>query len=352
MRSDDFSLEIDERRRKLRKYDKMKQLLKIKDDIIWTLINEKRNDEIKEVTRMKETNYNEVSEWAKLSDKYKEQLNKFNLNCHFCEVYLDDKSVNGECFANTEQNDKKKLDSIPLNVVNTKRHYFVKPRDEIQVVMPTEGEIKLIFEQIRSQLPSYLSLEVLIGKHFRDNETASDKHFIKFFGENFDFLEYEQILKLCAYFNTSNSTLLYDKHASLQNKKLISVASVLKFVGEQELNRVGYDQTYGSSGQFGNKGTLKGSAGSNLIGNETDVVCNIVAQIDNMKINLYHELAKSDYDHDGYINVDDLRLALVKLPFTVSSKEVDVLFKYFFIKNDEKVDIKRFAKSMMEYSYK
>ena len=302
-------------------------------------MSEGQQKEANEIARLKETNLNEVAEWAKLSDKYKEQLNRFNLSCQFCEAYLDENNVNEDCVGNAGK--KKNKES------NTGRHYFVRPREEPASSMPTEQDIKAIFDKIRSELPTYLSLEVLIGKHFRENETASDKHFIKFVAENFDFLEDEAILKLCAYFNTASENLRVDKHRILHNKKLISITSVLMFLEEEDLGRTTFRQSFGGTSKSERK--VQGNASNSFKVNETDIICQLVSKIESSDINLYHELTKMDVDSEGLISADQLRLALLKLPFNISSKEIDAVFKYFYVKENEKLDVKKFVENLMKY---
>ncbi len=65
VRSDDFPRVIEERRYKLHKYEKMKKLLKVKDDLIWNLVMEKRKEGEREIQALKEKHHNEISEWVK-----------------------------------------------------------------------------------------------------------------------------------------------------------------------------------------------------------------------------------------------------------------------------------------------
>ena len=59
-------------------------MLKFKDDVIWKLSQELKKkydfyqDEFDRETRL------EMEEWAKLVDKYAEELQKFNMVCAFC----------------------------------------------------------------------------------------------------------------------------------------------------------------------------------------------------------------------------------------------------------------------------
>jgi hypothetical protein len=65
VRTDDFPRVIEDRQRKLDKYDKMKKLLKVKDDIIWNLIAEKRSIFEKNVHDIEEKYRNEAAEMFK-----------------------------------------------------------------------------------------------------------------------------------------------------------------------------------------------------------------------------------------------------------------------------------------------
>jgi hypothetical protein len=65
VRTDDFPRVIEDRKRKLDKYEKMKKLLKIKDDIIWNLVAEKRSIFEKNVHDIEEKYRNEAAEMFK-----------------------------------------------------------------------------------------------------------------------------------------------------------------------------------------------------------------------------------------------------------------------------------------------
>jgi hypothetical protein len=132
---DDFPRELDERKAKLEKFEKIKRLLKAKDDIIWNMILERKAREEKEVLKLKEKTHNEISEWAKLSDKYAMELKKYHLVCHFCGCYLEEQHVNGHCKLNTAENQEKgsyTTSLVPADVLNTHRHFFGPPTREFE----------------------------------------------------------------------------------------------------------------------------------------------------------------------------------------------------------------------------
>ena len=126
----DFPRDLEARRAKMEKYEKMKKLLKAKDDIIWNLIQEKKARDEKEIVKLKEKTHNEISEWVKLSDKYAIELKKYQLVCNFCGCYLEENTVNSLCTKNSsDMPDKGNYTSslVPAEIINTKRHFFGTP---------------------------------------------------------------------------------------------------------------------------------------------------------------------------------------------------------------------------------
>ena len=79
----------------------------------------------------------EIKKWAKLSDKYASELEKYYLICQFCGCILDESTVNTFCeknnfnLDNNGSNDEKLLVSFKPkeNIYGNKRHYFIRPKD-------------------------------------------------------------------------------------------------------------------------------------------------------------------------------------------------------------------------------
>ena len=65
MSSDDLPKELDELHSKINKNEKLLKLIKLKDDMIWSLINEKKNQEENEINYIRDKSHNEIAEWAK-----------------------------------------------------------------------------------------------------------------------------------------------------------------------------------------------------------------------------------------------------------------------------------------------
>lgn len=154
MNMTDFPKDIEQKQNMLKLYDQLDNLSKYKDEIIWRLLtdktkkkseiknkyynnylNEENNNEndnrINEVTKL------EIQKWAKLSDKYASELEKYYLICQFCGCILDESTVNTFCEKNDANmdnngiNDEKLLVSFKPkeNFYGNKRHHFIRPKD-------------------------------------------------------------------------------------------------------------------------------------------------------------------------------------------------------------------------------
>ncbi len=134
VRTDDYTRVLDERRLKMEKYEKMKKLVKVKDDLIWNLIIEKRKESEKEIEDLKHRFSIQMNEMNRISDEYKHKYLNTCLICHFCSVALDNENVNGVCMKNSSDIMKElKGNNTNMNVphehLNNRRHYFGKPKD-------------------------------------------------------------------------------------------------------------------------------------------------------------------------------------------------------------------------------
>ena len=155
MNMNDFPKEVEQKQNLLKLYDQLENLSKYKDEIIWRLLTDKtkkkkegnNNNYLKEEkkifldendNRINEETKIEIQKWAKLSDKYASELEKYYLMCQFCGCILDESTVNTFCEKNNNMNmdnnglnDEKLLVSFKPkeNFYGNKRHYFIRPKD-------------------------------------------------------------------------------------------------------------------------------------------------------------------------------------------------------------------------------
>ena len=144
----DFPREIEQKQMMLNLYEQLENLSKYKDEIIWRLLMDKNkkffnSEEYKKNydendLKVNEETKLEIQKWAKLSDKYASELQKYYLVCQFCGCILDESTVNTPCEKNNSRmannngiNDEKLIVSFKPkeDFYGNKRHYFVKPKD-------------------------------------------------------------------------------------------------------------------------------------------------------------------------------------------------------------------------------
>jgi len=122
----DLPRDLTERRKIIENAGQAESLLRLKDEIIWNLMQEKKKlSQIAELD-LKKAVQHEWKEWAKVIDNYCDQLLKYNLICSYCGVSLDGTTVNSSCVG------KKGLgfteEEPPIDWQGG--HYFAKPQGE------------------------------------------------------------------------------------------------------------------------------------------------------------------------------------------------------------------------------
>lgn len=115
-------------------YEEQRRMLKFKDDVIWKLSQELKKkydfyqDEFDKETRI------EMEEWAKLVDKYAEELSKFNMVCAFCGQHMSELTVNAACEENNTQFEGYSYftEEEPDQNCLKNRHWFGRPSTKQQ----------------------------------------------------------------------------------------------------------------------------------------------------------------------------------------------------------------------------
>ena len=145
----DFPREVEQKQMMLNIYEQLENLSKYKDEIIWRILMDKnkkifnneenKNNYDENDFKINEETKIEIQKWAKLSDKYAAELQKYYLVCQFCGCILDENTVNTFCDKNNSSlaannngiNDEKLLVSFKPkeDIYGNKRHYFVTPKD-------------------------------------------------------------------------------------------------------------------------------------------------------------------------------------------------------------------------------
>jgi len=171
----DFPKDVEQRQSMLKLYEQLDNLSKYKDEIIWRLLTDKNKKKEKENNYFNEENKNnfdendnrineetkiEIQKWAKLSDKYASELEKYYLVCQFCGCILDETTVNTMCEKNNSNiadnnglNDEKLLVSFKPkeNIYGNKRHHFIKPKDNSKFKFKYHFEKNVDFQRLHKK---------------------------------------------------------------------------------------------------------------------------------------------------------------------------------------------------------
>ena len=137
-----WPVELNDAKHKLENYEKVKILMKIKDDIVWNLLTTPYEEKASELDEIRNKTQNEIAEWSKLSDKYANELKKYNLVCAYCGCYLDNIKINEKCSCNSSKTftNKKYTIEVPEDNVNgTGRHWFSAPTEEYENKMKNKS---------------------------------------------------------------------------------------------------------------------------------------------------------------------------------------------------------------------
>jgi Ca2+-binding EF-hand superfamily protein len=113
----------------------LKQLIEAKNELIWKLLH----DRVPTCKVPKEIEQ-ELKAWEVLADRFTKELEKYNLQCEFCGVVLDDENANLTCPKNSSYTlSLIESTKYPAGYKGNSRHYFSKiPPPQARVLPPKE----------------------------------------------------------------------------------------------------------------------------------------------------------------------------------------------------------------------
>ena len=284
--------ELNESKKQIDEYPKIQKLLKIKNDMIWNLIKIPYEDNSEELKEIKEKAEKEIAEWSKLSDKYANELKKYNLVCPFCGIYLDGIKVNEDCpLNNTNEyiHSGLTIEIPPSEYYGNKRHFFGEPVPNFQEIVKDIIEKRKIEEINR--------LKNLAKKNQNENEEIIE--------------EIKEEIK-------EEEKNPFDKN-------------ILSSILQDSKKRKGENKRY-------YKQTIT-----------NDWVYKLAGAIEKFKINLYQVLSDVDSDYDGFITFDELLQAFYKMGIFLTEGDKTGLLKYLKLSEykDGNIDILKFTKNFM-----
>ena len=133
----DLPRELAELRAKLARRSIIPKILKMRDNIIWNLFNNKKESEKQAIEKFNRLTAEEVKAWAGLTDKYTKDLEKFQMICYYCGEILSPATINAHCSINTPGKRLPKgftgftQNKPPEEYYKNKFHFFGYPKTDL-----------------------------------------------------------------------------------------------------------------------------------------------------------------------------------------------------------------------------
>ena len=352
---ENYPNDLEERHKILDDYDKIKKLLETKNDTIWKILNEKKQKEKSILDSAKKRTMEQIEEKAKLSDKYDKDLKKYMIVCAFCGKYIDKKTVNSECQANEQfyLNFYFTKEAPPINMINSKRHYFGEPvsnnlnellkiaenmwdkqRNEIAMKMK-EDEERIAQEQnilnmenqnmnsSNNNIKNNNNEQQRINTHISNNDIYNN-NLSNNMEYNINITKNESITRQTN-INNNQREIIKEDLEEVNLRKSHEFREGENMMGTEEQN---YEK--GKSGNYGK-----------------ELVENLLKTIEEKKIDLFNLLSDCDTDEDGFLEKNELKFGLNKIN-QLNPNEFEILLQYYNL--NEKINIKDFINQINQES--
>ena len=345
---ENYPNDLEERHKILEDYDKIKKQLETKNDTIWKILNEKKEREKNIIDNAKKKSMDLIEEKAKLSDKYDKDLKKFIVVCSFCGKYIDKKTINTECQANEQfyLNFYFTKEAPPMNLINTKRHYFGEPvsnnldellkiaenlwdkqRNEIAMKMKEEEE-KMQQEQYMQSQNMNNNMNMNMNMNMNNPQNMSNPQLRQ--NEN-NYVSPGNI------YNGNSNNMEYNVSV-VRNETVVKQTNnnqrgMIREEVEESSQKKLHDFRDGVTIDTQSYETEKAPQGK-------DIVLNILKIIEEKNIDLYTFLSGYDLDNDGVLEQNELKFALCKIN-PLEENEFEVLLHLYNL--NTKINIRDFV---------
>ena len=343
---ENYPNDLEERHKILEDYDKIKKKLESKNDDIWKILNEKKQKEKNILDNAKKRSMEQIEEKAKLSDKYDKDLKKFMIVCSFCGKYIDKKTVNSECQANEQfyLNFYFTKEAPPMNLINTKRHYFGEP------VNNNLNELFKIAENLWDKQRSEMAMrmkedeERVVQEQYMQNmenknmNSSNDNIQNNNNNNNFE----QQIINS----NISNNERYNNNNNMEYNISITKNENVVKQTNINNNQKKIIKEEFEEMNQRKSHEFINGE---NFMGNNgKEIVENLLKNIEEKKIDLFNLLSDCDTDEDGFLERNELKFGLNKI-YQLNPNEFEILLQYYNL--NEKINIKDFINQLNQESF-
>ena len=338
---ENYPNDLEERHKILEDYDKIQQKLETKNDTIWKILNEKKQKEKNIIDNAKKKSMEQIEEKAKLSDKYDKDLKKYMIVCSFCGKYIDKKTVNSECQANEQfyLNFYFTKEAPPMNLINTKRHYFGEPvsnnlSELLQIAEnmwdKQRNEIAMKFKEEEEKIQQEQYMQNIQNQNINNiNNNIQNNNMIN----NEQQRENNYVSNNEIYNNNNNNSMEYN----------INIIGKDNIMPQTNINNNKREIIKEEVEEFNRKGDV-------LLDNESfetvkqiitgkEIVQNLLKIIEEKKIDLFSLLSNCDSDEDGFLDKNELKLGLNKIN-QLNQNDLETLLTFFNL--NEKININDF----------
>jgi hypothetical protein len=323
---ENYPNDLEERHKILADYDKIKNQLETKDETIWKILNEKKQKEKNILDNAKKRSMEQIEEKAKLSDKYDKDLKKYMIVCAFCGKYIDKKTVNSECIANEQfyLNFYFTKEAPPMNLINTKRHYFGEP------VSSNLTELFKVAESMWDKQRNEIAMKIkeeeekMIQEQYMYNSVNNNSQINSNNMSNNNNVEYNINIKKSE--NTVKQTTINNNQREIIKEEFdeVNQGKNHEFVSGDNLMEMNENRQ-----KVGNNGK--------------EIVENLLKIIEEKKIDLFSLLSNCDTDEDGFLEKNELKFGLNSIN-EMNQNDFEALLRIFNL--NEKINIKEFVNQL------
>jgi hypothetical protein len=294
-----------------------------------------------------------IEEKAKLSDKYDKDLKKFIVVCSFCGKYIDKKTINTECQANEQfyLNFYFTKEAPPMNLINTKRHYFGEPvsnnLDELLKIAENlwdkqrnEIAMKMKEEEEKMQQEQYMQ-----GQNMNNNMNMNMNNMNSMNNmNNAQNMNNPQLRQNENFISQGNIYSNGNTNNMEYNVSIVRNETVVKQTNNNQREMIAEEVDESSQKNlhdFRDKITIDTqSYETQKVPEGKDIVLNILKIIEEKNIDLYTFLSGYDLDNDGVLEQNELKYALCKIN-PMEENEFEVLLHLYNL--NLKINIRDFV---------
>ena len=140
VRADDLPTELTRVREIASDYCAVQNLARVKDELIWKLLQDSARP-----TGVDEASQRELAEWARLAEKYTQELRRLQISCEYCNCLMSEETVNTNC----PKNIRGEARGTSTRLQGTGRHYFTdEPRKSLRSFSPATKDSEVPIRDI------------------------------------------------------------------------------------------------------------------------------------------------------------------------------------------------------------